>query len=394
LSDFETRQWRRSERLVCPQEDDMSRHRKSIQGLVASLAVLAALSAGPQALADNSAAAPMGNQPWPVEYIRGPIYVTRGKKHQVIPLARGARLKIKADADGIVFESRQIPVLSIPVSAVNEITYDHASHRVSRAVVGSLGSMKGCGSGASACGAVVMADLLVAAAALPFKYTNHYVQIIWKEELQDRAIEFRVGKRDREPLLAQLQTVTGINWRDLTQEMKGAQTALQGSDPCKNPALAANDLAIPLNRFAAAQDDLNTAGACGFHLAGLGSAPSAGMTANLHRDSPQDAPYRYRVVRALRTSTIQKELNQAGEQGYRLRSDTLNLDQLPPSLLMENDPGTARESYQYLWVSASRESKLRKKVDAASQQGYMVVAQGRAQSGHIVILERPAPPNP
>jgi len=368
----------------------MTTQSESIHFLAILLATLApfVLPASP-ALADNPAQAAANGQSWRVHYVNGPIWEPKGRKQKLAPLSEGAKLNMKAVADGIAFESKHRTVLSIPASAVTEITFDHPTRRVSKAVVALLGEGV-CGGGDYLCGAFVMGDLFVAAVTLPFKYTNHYVRISWLGDQGAQFIEFKVGKREYQSLLAQLQTVTGINSRDLTRDLKGTGQALRGSDPCSNPALAENELSIPLNKFGTMQTDLNTVGACGFRLSGFGSAQSASRTASLHRDSPDATPYQYVIVRAYRSSKIQKALNQAGAQGYRLRPHNLTLNTLPPILVMEKSSASAHENYEYLYFTSGRKSKLRGKAEAAIQQGYQVVVQDACPAGHILILERTA----
>jgi hypothetical protein len=368
----------------------MTPHRKSIQFMGVPLAIL--ITFGPQAAfphADHAAQMPATGQIWRVTYVSGDISEARGKKHKMVPLPQGAKLKVKAESDVIEFESKHGRVLSISASAVTGITYDHPTHRVSRAVLAQLGDLSGCGGGPGAygCAAFMMGDLVVAATTLPFRYTNHYVRLTWQEQQEEHAIEFKVDKRHYLPLLSQLQSVTGINLRDLTQEMKSVHQALRGTEACKSPDLASNDISIPLGGFASMQNDLNSAGACGFRLSGFGSAQSAALTASLHKDG---SPYQYRLVRAIRPSKIQEGLNRAGAEGYRLCLCGLALNTLPPIMFLEKPPASANEKFEYLYFRGSSETKLREKAEKAMQEGYQVIVQKPTSAGHTIIFERSA----
>jgi hypothetical protein len=164
---------------------------------------------------------------WRVKYLDGPITVTRGKKHTVAPLKQGANLRVSVSPQEIAFQNKKQVLLAIPVADVTEIAYDRETHRVSRAVVSGLGNMGGCGGpDIYACGAFVMGDLFVAAVALPFKYTNHYVRIVWQENGEEREIFLKIGKHDYRSFLAELQRGTAKPWKNLALEKANGRQAL------------------------------------------------------------------------------------------------------------------------------------------------------------------------
>lgn len=355
-------------------------------GLALILAILT-----PLALQAGAAArAPDAHKQWRVEYVSGPIELTLGKKKkQVVPLWKGARLGVEVSPEGIVCKAKKKVLLSIPVTKVTEITYDHASHRVSKAVVSGLGNMGGgCAGVAYGCGSIVMADLFVAVATLPFKYTNHFVGISWQGDEQENEIELEVGKHDYASFLSELQSATNLQWKNLGQEKASALQALHSAGACQDPALAGDDLSLPLGKPSQMQEHLNAAGACGFRLENIEASTAVGLTAKMRKVGEAPASYQYLVVHALRASKMQAALNQAGANGYRLRPGMPTLGTYPPILVLEKTPEPVEQTYQYLYCTGWRESAARKKADQAHVQGYEMVDRTGAGGQMALVLEK------
>jgi hypothetical protein len=373
----------------------MTTSMKVLRAQVVQTILLAVLSP-PLPLAAVEAGVTAQGKPWGVTYLQGPIMVTRGKKKRVRPLAPGSKLKVKVDQEGIVCEAKKTVVLSIHAADVTEVSYDDTTQRVAKAVLRGMLSSGGSCYPPEGCGAMVMAGLMAAAITAPFKYTDHFVEIAWQQEDQkdeEQSIVLKVDKHDYGSFLAALENATGKQWKDLAQAKRIAHQAIKNGS-CEQPAFAGSDLAVPLGNIKARQGELNVAASCGFRIAGSKFTPSGGLTAMMQKEATPPDVYQYVVLHALRTSTMQKQLNQAGTQGFRLRQDLLMPGQAGLlSLIMEKPPGAAQQRYEYLYYLTSRRSSLEKKIEQGRANGYEVTVREPFGGSHILILEKPAAAN-
>jgi len=359
------------------------------QGAAQALLLLVLCSPLPLAAVEAKETA-QGKQ-WRVTYMEGPMTVTRGRKRTVRPLTRGSRITVTVGQIGIVFAAKKTVVLSIPVADVAEVSYDASTHRVSMAVLAALGNMASNGGSCyppQGCGAMVLGDLMASVVTAPFKYTNHFVEIVWQEQDEEQRVVFKVGKRDYASLLAELGSVTGKEWEDLVQEEQAVHRALNRANGCQDPALAQNHLSLAPGKINSMQGELNAAAECGFRIISSEFTPSLGLIARMQKEATPPVKYEYRVLHALRTSKMQKELNEHGAQGFRLRQDSLMRGVGGVlSLVMEKSPGTAQQ-YNYLYYVTSRQSTLEKRIEQEHEHGYEVAAKASFNGSKILILEK------
>lgn len=111
---------------------------------------------------------------------------------------------------------------------------------------------------------------------------------------------------------------------------------------------------------------------------------------------PQTQPRTYRILATNRTSTMQEEMRQAGEQGFRF-VDAMGGDTAMGGrevvVLMEKAPGSTTR-YDYLVLATNRTSTLQKELQEASDAGYEVVGQTVFSSAFggretAALLQRP-----
>ncbi|HXH48869.1 MAG TPA: hypothetical protein VNM47_05940 [Terriglobia bacterium] len=347
--------------------------------------------------AEAAVEAPGTSKVWHVQYLNGPISVTKGKNHKVVPLPSGTSLNAKVGPEGIVFRKKKDVLLAIPSAGIDQVTYDRASHRVSKAVADDMANnIQNCGNGDYLCGTVVVTELVVAVVALPFKYTNHYVRISWEEDGAVQVMELKFDKHDYLPLLSELQKATNKPWRNLPEENAAFLRSQKNSRPCQEQALSGDDLLLHIGKASGMQDQLNAAAACRFWLRTIEAAAGGWLMARMQRNETSSGPYQYRVIHAGSASRKQAELNRAGAEGYRLRpgmSRTLGQFGWTVVLVMEKPHGQTPSKYEYLYCKGSSERSARKKAGKASAQGYQQVdqvdqVQGRYYSVAL-ILERP-----
>lgn len=139
------------------------------------------------------------------------------------------------------------------------------------------------------------------------------------------------------------------------------------------------------------QKELDQFSAMGYRV--LVGAPTSGseMVLFLSLDATVDDPYKYKLLATSRTGTMEKELNESAEKGYRL---------IPSSVMakkslfggeeivtvMELPPGS-KMRYEYRLLATNRTSTLQKEVRQAKSDGFVIL--GMVSRGeHMVIMER------
>jgi hypothetical protein len=144
------------------------------------------------------------------------------------------------------------------------------------------------------------------------------------------------------------------------------------------------------------QKELDEASAEGFRI--VSAASSCGqseMVLFLERVTQAPDTYKYRLLATSRTSTMEKELNQAAQEGFRLLPRTITakegfLSNEIVSVLEQAPKSTKR--YQYRLLATSRTSTLQKEVAQSESDGYVLVGLvGRGEN--MVIMEKEAEDN-
>lgn len=147
---------------------------------------------------------------WTVKYASGsePISLTPRRKHFIEYLQQGDKIKVQLGKDEITFQRRKKVLLSIPITEVTQIAYDHKSHRLSKKVNGAMNGMSGnYGEGS---GLIFIGGVAAMIATLPFKYADYFVQILWQENGAMHMIEVKIGKDDSQAFLNALQNIANV----------------------------------------------------------------------------------------------------------------------------------------------------------------------------------------
>lgn len=144
------------------------------------------------------------------------------------------------------------------------------------------------------------------------------------------------------------------------------------------------------------QKELDQASAQGFRI--ITAASSCGqseMVLFLERVTQPPDTYKYRLLATTRTSTMEKELNQAAQEGFRLLPRTITAKEgfLSNEIVsvLEQAPKSSKR-YQYRLLATSRTSTLQKEVAQSEADGFMLVGLvGRGEN--MVIMEKEAEAN-
>lgn len=139
------------------------------------------------------------------------------------------------------------------------------------------------------------------------------------------------------------------------------------------------------------QKELDETAAKGYRI--IVGSPTSGteIAIFLERVTTSDAPYKYKLLATTRTGTMQKELNEAAVEGYRLLPRTMIakaqlIAGVEIVMILEKPPVVERQ-YDYKLLATNLTGTLQKEVTAAEKDGYVIV--GMVSRGeHMVIMER------
>lgn len=148
---------------------------------------------------------------------------------------------------------------------------------------------------------------------------------------------------------------------------------------------------LATTRTSTMQKEIDETAAQGYRI--LVGSPTSGseMALFLSRDGTVEAPYKYKLLATTRTGTMQKELNEAAVSGFRLIPSTMIakaqlLGGIEIVMIMEQPP-TVNVSYEYKLLATSRTSTLQKEVTEAQEAGFKII--GMVSRGeHMVVMER------
>jgi hypothetical protein len=139
------------------------------------------------------------------------------------------------------------------------------------------------------------------------------------------------------------------------------------------------------------QKELDEAAAQGYRI--LVGSPTSGseMALFMAREPTSDHPYSYKLLATTRTGTMQKELNELSDQGYRLLPRTMIakaglIGGVEIVVILER-PAKVERRYEYKLLATSRTSTLQKEVTETQAAGFVIV--GMVSRGeHMIIMER------
>lgn len=150
-------------------------------------------------------------------------------------------------------------------------------------------------------------------------------------------------------------------------------------------------LLLATTKTSTMQKELDEATALGFRVAVSSPTSSSEMVVLLERQEPGSRNYAYKLLATSKTETMEKELNEAAGEGYRLLPRTMIAKQqafIGPEIvvLMERAPGEASR-FHYKLLATTRTSTMQKEITEAIAEGYTLA--GMVSRGeHMVIMEK------
>ncbi|HQZ97611.1 MAG TPA: hypothetical protein PLP21_14915 [Pyrinomonadaceae bacterium] len=148
---------------------------------------------------------------------------------------------------------------------------------------------------------------------------------------------------------------------------------------------------LATTRTSTMQKEISETAAQGYRI--VVGAPTSGseMALFLSRDGTVDEPYAYKLLATTRTGTMQKEMNELADAGYRLIPSTMIAKKqfiggIEIVMILEKPP-KVKKAYEYKLLATTRTSTLQKEVSEAKEAGYVVVGMV-SRDEHMVVMER------
>jgi hypothetical protein len=172
------------------------------------------------------------------------------------------------------------------------------------------------------------------------------------------------------------------------------------ASPAAQTAVGYRYKLLATNRTSTMEKELNEAAESGYvfeFVMGGGTAGGNEVVAVMSRPDGSRPRYSYRLLATSRTSTMQKELQEAADAGYEYRGQTIfkstfGGDEVVCILERDKDATGPRSSYRLL--ATTRTSTLEKELNEAAAAGYqavgMTVAKTAMGGQEIVAITRRA----
>ncbi len=148
---------------------------------------------------------------------------------------------------------------------------------------------------------------------------------------------------------------------------------------------------LATTRTSTMQKEINEAAAQGYRI--IVGAPTSGseMALFLSRDGTTKDPFEYKLLATTRTGTMQKELSEAADAGFRLIPSSMIAKKqmfggVEIVMILERVPNH-KKTYEYKLLATSRTSTMQKEVTEAKNAGYLVVGM-LSRDEHMVVMER------
>ena len=116
----------------------------------------------------------------------------------------------------------------------------------------------------------------------------------------------------------------------------------------------------------------------------------------MQKTGPAERRFAYRLLATSKTSTMQRELQDAADAGFEYIGQTVFQSMFGGSevaVILERDPATPeRRRYEYKLIATKKTSTLQKELQEAGQQGFealgMTVGETASSGGELVVITR------
>jgi hypothetical protein len=130
---------------------------------------------------------------------------------------------------------------------------------------------------------------------------------------------------------------------------------------------------LATSRTSTLEKELNEAAAQGYRLEGtMGGEIRGGEIITVMSKVKDNSKYHYKLLATSRTGTMEKELQEAAAEGYDYAGYTARGEVI---VILERDTSKpAKKNYDYKLLATSRTSTMQKELDEATAGGYEFVA--------------------
>jgi hypothetical protein len=160
---------------------------------------------------------------------------------------------------------------------------------------------------------------------------------------------------------------------------------------------------LATNRTSTMQKEMNEAAQAGFRFGGvMGGETSFGgseVVVVMWRDPADDSKdrFEYKLLATNKTSTMQRELQQAGDAGFEYKGQTVfstTFGGKEVVVILERDPQMKVALWEYKLLATSRTSTMQKELNEAGAAGFSFVGVTVAETAFggkevVSILRRP-----
>ena len=160
---------------------------------------------------------------------------------------------------------------------------------------------------------------------------------------------------------------------------------------------------LATNKTSTMQKEMNQASEEGYRFAGVmggetafGGSEVVVIMAKLAADSR--AVYEYKLLATSKTSTMQKELQEAGDQGFEYKGQSVfssTFGGREVVVILERDKNANPPRYEYKLLATQRTGTMQKEISDAGKEGFEFVGVTVAQTAFggkevVVITRRPS----
>jgi len=145
------------------------------------------------------------------------------------------------------------------------------------------------------------------------------------------------------------------------------------------------------------QKEMGEAGQAGFRFAGVmgGDTAFGGsevvVVMSKDRENQNQGHYQYKLLATSKTSTMQKELQQAGDEGFEYRDQTVFKTRFGGEevvIILERDRNKTSSHYAYKLLATSKTSTMQKELSEAGDTGFEFVGLtvGKTRFGGVELV--------
>jgi hypothetical protein len=136
---------------------------------------------------------------------------------------------------------------------------------------------------------------------------------------------------------------------------------------------------LATNKTSTMEKEMNEAGSMGLRFEGMmGGETSFGgsecVVVMSKNNNGSKTSYQYKLLATNKTSTMQKEMNEAAEAGYQYRGQSVYESTFGGQeviVIMERDPNATQVQYEYKLLATSKTSTMQKEMNEVGSSGYV-----------------------